>query len=128
MFNEDGHSGLVRLTDSLKAILSLCARSTWEHLQVVAPFLSAIKESQRLAERASAGELEQHEANARIRKVLSVIPVEASNLSARYLNEIPSLSLSAILLSSFCLESYINSFANFLSHVPEFLSSVIGDK
>jgi hypothetical protein len=129
MLNKGGHSGLVRLSDSLKTTLSLCARSSWDLLQLVAPQLSAYRESQRLAGEALAGDIDQSEANSRIREILATIPDEVSH-KAEYLqgHEIHTLSLSAILLSCFCLESYSNTLADFLSQNADFPRMRIREK
>jgi hypothetical protein len=78
-----------------------------------------------LAARALAGTLDQDEANSRIREVLSGIPDEVSQ-KAVYLqgHEIHTLSRSAIFLSCFCLESYINTLAYFLFQEADLLSLI----
>ena len=125
MLLEGGHSGLVRLSDSLKTGLSLCARSSSGLLRLVRPHLSSYQESQRLAREALAGKLDTDKADSRIREVLSAIPDDVAR-NAAYLHghEIHTLSLSALFLSCFCLESYINTLAYFLFQEGDFLSLV----
>lgn len=125
MLLEGGHSGLVRLSDSLKTALSLCARSSQDLLQLVRPHLSSYQESQRLARDALADKLDTEETDSRIREVLSAIPDEvAKKVAYLHGHEIHTLSLSALFLSCFCLESYINTLAYFLFQEGDFLSLI----
>ncbi len=125
MFLIGGHSGLVRLSDNLKTTLSLCERSSCVLLALVDPHLSAYREIKRLARDKLEGTLGEEEGNNRIREVLTTIPDEVGGKVA-YLHgrEIYSLSLSAILLSCFCLESYVNTLAYFLVKEADLLGLI----
>jgi hypothetical protein len=120
-----GHSGLVRLSGNLKTTLSLCQKSSCALLALVDPHLSAYREIKRLAGEQLEGTLGEKEGDERIREVLATIPQEVGTKVA-YLHgsEIHSLSLSAILLCCFCLESYVNTLAYFLFKEADLLGLI----
>jgi len=72
-----------------------------------------------------AGTLNQDTGSARIQEALSRIPSAVAERAA-YLSahEIHTLSLSAVFLSCFCLESYINTLAYYLFEEADFLSLI----
>lgn len=120
-----GRSGLVRLSDSLKIALDLCERSSRVLLTLVDPYLPTYRESQWLTRAQVEGRLDPEEGSQRIREVLSTIPDDvATKVAYLHGHEVHSLSLSAILLSCFCLESYINTLAYFLFRDADLLGLI----
>ena len=112
MLLDGGRSGLVRLSDSLKTTLNLCEASTVNLLRIVEPYHHLYRESQRLARDQLDGKLDSDEGDRRRREVLDGIPEEV-DFKVAYLaaHEIHSLALTSVLLSCFCLESYVNTLA-----------------
>lgn len=122
-----GKSGLVRLSDSLKTTLELCEASTINLLQIAEPYQPIYREIQRLARDQLDGKIAPDEGDRRTREALQGIP-EAVGFKIAYLaaHEIHSLSLSSVLLSCFCLESYVNTLAYFLFNEVDLLGLVRG--
>lgn len=122
MLLNGGRSGLVRLSDSLKTTLNLCEASTVNLLRIVEPYHHLYREIQRLARGQLDGKLDSDEGDRRTREVLEGIPEEVG-FKVAYLaaHEIHSLALTSVLLSCFCLESYVNSLAYSLVKEVDFL-------
>lgn len=122
-----GKSGLVRLSDTLKTMLDLCKTSTVNLLRAAEPYQHLYREIQHLAGDQLDGKLNLDEGESRIKKVLEGIPKDVRfNIAYLAAHEIHSLALSAVLLSCFCLESYVNTFAYFLFDEGDLLGLVRG--
>jgi len=125
MFLQGAHSGLIQLHESLRSVLGLCAKSSWEMVELMRPYMAVIAEINDTTNKKLAGQLGVEDADSRIGAAEERIPQEVLVRSAQLrLQEVPSLALSGILFSCFCLESYINSLAYFLFKDADFLSLV----
>jgi hypothetical protein len=109
-----GMSGLVRLTDSLKWGLDDCARIAGELIHLHKSFSKEIDEVRLRAANAlkAGGDLKDFEEVQQL--VISKIPEEVARRGVFAQIELHNKSLTAVLTSCFCLESYINSLCHFL--------------
>lgn len=110
MIYPDKKSALVRLTDSLKVTLDCCSETTSEVLAIFERHKPALENLRRVAASVDKDEAPYSD----LEKANADIP-EADVRVAAYLQvRLHGQSLAPILLSCFCLESYVNSLAYFL--------------
>lgn len=123
MLLEGGHSGLVRLSDSLKTTLTLCAKASLELVSLITPHIASYRELRRLGAMAMAQPAPPAGAVAQAKAVASQIPLETAQRVAYVgAHEVHTLALSGVLLSCFCLESYINTLAYYIFREADLLS------
>lgn len=120
-----GKSGLVRLSDNLKMLLELCERSSKKMLRVAEPHMPAYRQLQQLAKQNLAGKLALSDDNREMLDALKGVPDDTQLELARLQgHEIHSLSVSCVLVSCFCLESYVNTLAYFLFNEADLLGLI----
>lgn len=125
MLLSGGKSGLVRLSDSLKTLLDLCEASTLKMLRLAEPHMAAYRQVQQLAKQHLAGKIALSDDNREMLDALKSVPPDTQReLMYLQAHEIHSLSLTCVLTSCFCLESYVNSLAYFLFNEADLLGLI----
>lgn len=113
LFLQEG-SGLVRLSDTVKAGLRYCERSTSQLLALVHPYRRQYALMRAAAEKADRGDVALDVAEGEIQEALAQIPQEVGLRIASIVLEIGDHARTTVLTCCFCLESYVNSLAFFL--------------
>jgi hypothetical protein len=119
-------SALVRLTDSLKVGLTCSAATAAQILNVFEPYEAPFREAQSVARCVLSEQIDAAEGDALMTRILSPVPEDVCWQGAALQGQLHSQALSAILLSCFCLESYVNSLAYFLFYETDFLGLIKG--
>ena len=115
MLFEGGLTRLVYLSDSLKVQLSVLANFSYQYLKIIEPYSSEIArikaEARQSVEDGSGGTYEP----------TPPWPLEVAEDLAEIESMMNSLSVTTVLLSSFVMESYINSLAHYVEKRPDLL-------
>jgi hypothetical protein len=119
-------SGLVRLSDTVKSNLLLCASVTKQLITFYEARKPIYEEVRGLARQALAGAISHESAETKMRALLDKIPEEESAICLDLVSHLHSQSLTAILLCCFTLESYINNIAYFLVGEADLLGLLKG--
>lgn len=107
-------SGLVRLSDTIKLSLDVCADATRELLREYRTYREPYRDMQILAAKIHAARSDvAYEAE--LRQLADRIPAAVMMSLANRAATIHTQALSAILLTCFAAEAYANSFAYFLT-------------
>jgi hypothetical protein len=122
----DKTSALVRLSDSLKVELRSGSKTAEQILSLFAQYELPFREAQSIARRIQKEEIEPAIGETLMKEILGQVPESVSMQGAAWQGQLHSQVLSVILLSCFCLESYINSLAYFLFDETDFLGLVGG--
>jgi hypothetical protein len=119
-------SGLVRLSDTVKSNLLICASITKQLLAFYGGHQAIYEEVRNLALQAHKGDLPLELAENKMNELLKTIPEDESASSLELVAHLHSQSLTAILLCCFTLESYINNLAYFLIGEEDLLGLLKG--
>jgi len=124
MIHSQGLSALVRLSDAIKSGLLLGASMT-------TPIIAAYKQNEpKYNEIARLGKLlgepgaDVAKIESKLTSVNESIPQETKAMAAEMLFHLHGQAMSVILLSCFCLESYINNMAFFLFKEKDYLGLI----
>lgn len=117
MIYPDKKSALVRLTDSLKVTLDSCADTTADILDIFKRNKSIVDNLREVARRVQREELPYSE----LQRANAAMPQDEAQAAAYLQLRLHGHALAAVLLSCFCLESYINSLAYFLFGEADYL-------
>ncbi|MFP7442665.1 hypothetical protein SFC50_03090 [Bacillus infantis] len=113
IFQEQKKSGLVRLTDCIKYGVFNVAQETKELNKVFLSQTSQLQYQKEILAKLEKGELDSGEAMELIKT--KGMSIEAANKGVALQSAIHNQCLTTILSTTFSLESYINSFAYYLS-------------
>lgn len=123
MLFAQGASALIRLSDALKVSLTLMEETTREATLLAESQAGPIRESQRIAREVLAGK-----STADPSEPLRSMPQDLVNRVVLLQLRGHAQALSIVLLCSFTLEAYINSFAHYLLNEHDFLGLIRGGR
>lgn len=126
MIFPDKKSALVRLSDSLKSGLTTASATAQEIVDIYVPHEAAFQEARTVAREVLAGRLDGDRARAKVSEAMSGVSQNTLEKGAGLQGQLHGQVLSTVLLSCFCLESYINSLAYFVFEETDLLGLIRG--